>query len=973
MNIAIFRRLLWKEFRQQWAFWVATALIILMILALASIVESMFQQKTDDFSYLGVVLALSAFYALGCGAMLFAGEHEAGTFEFQRSLPVTAFRVFLAKVVFAMVAMVAMACVLSVAAILADQYRGHSLKRPVAWWEWCLLYGYVLSLAFLWGMLFSLLIKRVLLATFLGAVVGLLCSGLGRVFVGDVIDDYFPKTVILFLFFLADLSVLIIANIWLGRRWFGARSSYIGRAAARWGLTDSPLAALDDENMQTPRTSTIVRRLAWQQWRFSRLIMGTIVLACVTLFLMSTWMLFTSFPHTASSNDFYQGLGKVSLFLAWCMVTFFGCSVFLGDQRGHSVRFLAQRAARPLHVWFSRQIVWAAPLLLIFLGFLLFCVFYFFRFMVDVVPTITQENTWYQCVWWVLGHFWRGVIIQPAEWLAIIALIFAAGQLCSMLFRSSLLAMVFGLTLSAVCAAWIAFMMLLGISPLWSVLPIAIGMFYATLLHTPNWMRDHVGWRQYLRLTTAAVMPIMVILVAIPFYRVYSIPGGGPGFDVAAFNRPETQAEKATVAMYHKASKLMEPNPQGEPGVEASQYDRLNVWNLKVSQAEKESREKLKAEATTWIEANQEVIQQALAASRQESCGQIDRQSKFPPTMTLAFLLVIDGHRLTGQGKLDLAAERYLGALRIASHLGRGITFRGGEIIEGRAYEGLRYWSAAPGQTPARIKAAIEQIDAIAKTRPSRDEAIKTEHTNMRSVIQGKNTGDGRSFSDFHGNWLSYKWNSLPWERARFLRMLDRATAQDLESLKNMGDPASFRPGMTPQFSSLPSQLIESSPFGGVNFFKRYHEGPGYFGQIAFYELNTRTARRATKIILALMAWKLEHGELPKTLDQLVGPYFKTLPTAPRAGTVFTYFPKGLPKSIWAYPPQAGNYAPHKREQFRPYFPLLVVCEEAYTESGGRNVGPYSDIPKSLGKPGPDDRIAVGFAFHIPINVPQEK
>ena len=127
MNTAIFPRLLWKEFRQQWSFWIASALIILIILGLSSFAESMSQQRNIDFSYLGVVLVLLAFYAVGCGAMLFAGEHEAGTFEFLRSLPLTAFRVFLAKVAFAAAAIASLAGVLSIAAIFADQYHGHSL------------------------------------------------------------------------------------------------------------------------------------------------------------------------------------------------------------------------------------------------------------------------------------------------------------------------------------------------------------------------------------------------------------------------------------------------------------------------------------------------------------------------------------------------------------------------------------------------------------------------------------------------------------------------------------------------------------------------------------------------------------------------------------------------------------------------------------------------------------------------------
>ena len=47
-------------------------------------------------------LGLPALYLLGCGAMLFAGEHEAGTYEFQRSLPTPAWPVFAAKVAFAL-------------------------------------------------------------------------------------------------------------------------------------------------------------------------------------------------------------------------------------------------------------------------------------------------------------------------------------------------------------------------------------------------------------------------------------------------------------------------------------------------------------------------------------------------------------------------------------------------------------------------------------------------------------------------------------------------------------------------------------------------------------------------------------------------------------------------------------------------------------------------------------------------------
>jgi hypothetical protein len=56
--------------------------------------------------------------------------------------------------------------------------------------------------------------------------------------------------------------------------------------------------------------------------------------------------------------------------------------------------------------------------------------------------------------------------------------------------------------------------------------------------------------------------------------------------------------------------------------------------------------------------------------------------------------------------------------------------------------------------------------------------------------------------------------------------------------------------------------------------------------------------RRATPIVLALQAWKLEHGSYPKTLNELVGPYLKHLPDDPYSGESYRYFPDGLNLSM---------------------------------------------------------------------------
>ena len=63
------------------------------------LLSSRSEQGDDALS--GLPWRCPALYALGCGATLFAGEHEAETYEFQRSLPRRVQAVFVGKIFFA--------------------------------------------------------------------------------------------------------------------------------------------------------------------------------------------------------------------------------------------------------------------------------------------------------------------------------------------------------------------------------------------------------------------------------------------------------------------------------------------------------------------------------------------------------------------------------------------------------------------------------------------------------------------------------------------------------------------------------------------------------------------------------------------------------------------------------------------------------------------------------------------------------
>ena len=123
MNRSIFRRLVWKEYRLQRALWIAMALLTAILLFLFHVVRA--ERDRAVRWQLSAGLALPALYCLGCGATLFAGEREAGTYEFQRSLPVGAGTVFAAKFLFALVSAAVMFGLVGVA--LALLYPGSAV------------------------------------------------------------------------------------------------------------------------------------------------------------------------------------------------------------------------------------------------------------------------------------------------------------------------------------------------------------------------------------------------------------------------------------------------------------------------------------------------------------------------------------------------------------------------------------------------------------------------------------------------------------------------------------------------------------------------------------------------------------------------------------------------------------------------------------------------------------------------------
>src|SRR5262249_398265 len=84
--------LLWKEYRQQRAFWLAVALLaLLLVLSLAETLGQgslwqVFHDESIGIALKGVLICLSIAYGVVSGALLLAGESDEGTLVFLDNL-----------------------------------------------------------------------------------------------------------------------------------------------------------------------------------------------------------------------------------------------------------------------------------------------------------------------------------------------------------------------------------------------------------------------------------------------------------------------------------------------------------------------------------------------------------------------------------------------------------------------------------------------------------------------------------------------------------------------------------------------------------------------------------------------------------------------------------------------------------------------------------------------------------------------
>ncbi len=894
---SIFWRLFWKEYRLQRALWIAMLALTTMVM-LAFFAS--FSERDRPVFLFWTAAGLPAMYFLGCGASLFAGEREAGTYEFQRALPVGAWRVFMAKIAYA-VASAAM--LFGLMSLLAFYLTGWALHPPQGFFPPAvILFGVLFGLdMLLWVTLFSLLSKRVLVAGILGVVATSvhleLAGNLFQVFQGNYAS--LPAVVAV------ALAVMLTDCAW-GFNWFREKQDRRSRSVEAHIASELPAqTAPSFDHWLRASQWTILRRLAWQHWRQSWRTMAVILAMLIPLSVMSVegFRKIIRLPETGRLDLSIDPISYLAAFLILASVPLLGTTAFMADQRRRGFRFLTDRGVPPKRVWLSRLVILFAICVLAAVILL----------VVNLAGSVTVmkmlDHFARDSVQDVISIAWKYAVARNAAFLALgyVVLGLAAGQFCSMFLRSSLLAGLFSIVLTAILVAWCALMWFWGVPWLWSVVPIPVVLLLATRLRTRDWLLERNTPRAWLRPAVAMFLPAAALFVAVPAYRVYTIPDVDPGFSVEEFNRAMTPEEKATFDLYQQALINTIKLPHCSPC-------SPNCFEGQKKPVAPTAQESAWIDANhAWVDANQKTIAQAMKASRGKLFNPTGKplNPSYPFTQSLyelAQLLICSAERLEDQGKLDEAFNRYAAVIRIAVHLRdwqpMPITMEdyydcrncNPDQIEAVVYKRLPRWAARPGQTPERIIAATRQLEQLTAGSSS-VQGIKLAYRWMELfLLAPPSAADGYFHGVPNGTMI---WNRLPWERARALRMLNEMTQFQIR-IMNCAEKQARSGEQIIRRYPRPEEII--SPWSEYLDYpyalrRQINVPPILYGM--HYEMVQEfavleTSRRGTRLVMAIEAWKLRHGSLPKKLDELVGSCIDRMPVDPYSGRPFRYFPEGI-------------------------------------------------------------------------------
>ncbi len=943
---AIFGRFLWKEYRMLRSLWLA----VFVMAALAQLgIQQLLPPPVDRPTAILVAALIAALlYAVGSAATTFSVEHEDETYVFLAGLPTNWMAVFLGKWIVVVTSTAALA-----GALVLVGYLIGGLQWPRA--ENSLTALGVLGIATLeaiaWGTLFSLLVKRPLVAAILTLVAGALALNLAvTIFSNRSVANTDPQAYVEVIPLRLGIVVCVaLASIVVARDWLKAARGATTRQ--KWNGLPAPFANLWPRAVKSgalshsqtaPRYSRrrMLARLLWQTWQESWRLLPLPLLAAVAIVLVIQLLIGFS-----PVKDKYTFTVSAMISLASIVPALFGAMVFHIDQRRGSYRFLAEHAARPRVVWLARHLLWFSALTTLYI------------ILVIAVLTIGSYGFSYTLRETMIGfmdyrYAYFGSLdvsdkifaldlsvsfIRSAIGLAFtgMAAAYGIGQFCSMIVRSEILAGIIAAVLSAVLSLWMAALFAWQLNGLLLLLPIAAGFLAASWFRAPDWFAERNGWRTWLLPALSIAASIAFIAVALPNARLAQVPQmiySEAGSSVP--NDAKTFLAKAhtTADEYVKLADKLEAGPPENymASWETSDLTWIPGGALAspIPEAQKAEFEEAERKQIERIrEWNAAIVDRAIELSREQAClFTFDVDS---PTLYLAnsrrydepssrttyhrvnsllsevlYEVPFDRNTLDSAGIIlpELANRpsdftRAMAALRMSRQIraSQPSVIYGNQLAhEESILRHLAQWALSKDRTADEVREALVEYRRFIESAGNGiypESALEMDRHAVQKVIRGEAESVAMGESPLSlGTSLAYSANQLSWEQERALRAIDLITKFNVRNAWNWQLPNNAWQMANPE--------LITSYFATFEYDARVN-----FESLTAASMNALVARRGTEIQLALALYRIEHGEYPPRLEMLVPNYMpdeKSLIDR-FSDTIFQYEPNGLDLRLEPY------------------------------------------------------------------------
>lgn len=924
MNTIAIQRIAWKEFRQQAVFFVALiAIAVPAGVLLAGLLGNM-GSTPETASWPAMILGLfCALYAAACGATLYATEKEERTFQILQLLPLNARQLLIGK--------------LSVAAFLGFGFCVAMLLG--AWWlcgqetsafsrigwlkAWFLTFGLGAIEFFAWSLLFSLILKRPLVAATLGiAVASTTVQMILRAVTGSLFEPFELAPYVDAFWYRALIALVLLAvDFWIASRWLSGRALLSAKPKIRSRAATIDQAHVDNagRSKQRPQTVRILGRFTWQAWRSSWPLMLTYII-CLPLCL----------PFGISTNRI-----EVAMAILMFVSAVAGVFSFSSDKTSSGASFLAHHGERPALYWLANVTVWIGWIVLVnvLIGMVVMLVLSY-REQESLIFTthgLFALNAYNRPNELSSGMGQIFSFLLSATWLtAGMVLSFAAGHLCSILITRRVLAAIAAMAASIPVTIWFG-LMLASETPLyWSALPLFVAFMTAGCIATRWWLGNRRTTTR-IALLLGAILTLWTGLAFLVIQkRSIEIPIGVP--DIADYRSsmgpPNRQIldemrqrfssaldgyespEGLSASIYSIYSEVLDAVNEGKsgtpdeqiskslrdelrelaivfPGTTASQQIELASKHL----AENRQRLDALADATQFAIEHGDELRKMEPAFFGKLLDSRQAEPPLPYSVDIsASLLQLDYLDAVRQQDSRLAWQR-LKARWLFKSAHNLIYARTGS----NSY--FQEWFAMKELHPDDIAEALNLVKQGWLEPVTYERELERNYLATMQSIQHTDVAIGPARMKYVERTKQFLFQVFPWEVQRSIRLINLWTAWQEMRYEAWQDNVNGKPFIplekrwllktgsdnTPSFADWVDNTILPSQIDGQNVnelrqqsLRRTH--PWQNNNLRYPAIWAEQDAEVQTLILAAIAWQFEHGVMPNNLKQLEGTILDEIP-----------------------------------------------------------------------------------------------